>query len=149
MMTVDTLRFGSLEVGDDDVLHFPAGLYGLPQSKRYCLLPHESAPGIQWLQSLDQPAIALMVTDPFPFFPDYELVVPDDIAETLQAESAGDLLVYVTLTADSGHNAVYANLLGPVVTNPDKGLAAQVAQDSSRYTVRHQLTAPKAGRRAA
>ena len=148
-MTVNTLRFGALEVGDDAVLQFPHGLYGLPQAKRYCSIPHESAPGIQWLQSVDQPEIALMVTDPFPFFPDYELVVPDDLAETLQAEDAGDLAIYVTLTADGAKNAVYANLLGPVVVNPQKGLAAQIAQDSSRYSVRHQLTAPKSGRRAA
>ena len=99
--------------------------------------------------SVDQPEIALMVTDPFPFFPDYELVVPDDVADTLRAQDAGDLMVYVTLTADSGKNAVYANLLGPVIVNPNEGLAAQVAQDSSRYSVRHQLTAPKSGRRVA
>ena len=148
-MNVNTLKFGEVRVGDDSVLRFPHGLYGLPKSKRYCSIPHDSAPGIQWLQSVDQPEVALMVTDPFPFFPDYELVVPDDIAETLQAEDAGDLLIYVTLTTDSGRNAVYANLLGPVVVNPDKGLAAQVAQDSSRYTVRHQLKAPNPGRRAA
>src|SRR5688500_10543995 len=132
-MTANTLRFGPLEVQDEDVLHFPSGLYGLPQSKRFCLLPHDSAPGIQWLQSMDQPEIALMVTDPFPFFPDYELVVPDDVAETLQAHSAGDLLISVTLTADGAQNAVYANMMGPDVVNPSKGLAAQVAQDSSRY----------------
>ena len=90
-----------------------------------------------------------MYCHPFPFFPDYELIVPDDVADTLQAQSAGDLLISVTLTADGAQNAVYANLLGPVVVNPSKGLAAQVAQDSSRYSVRHQLTAPKPGRRAA
>jgi flagellar assembly factor FliW len=148
-MTVNTHRFGPLEIEDAAVLHFPHGLYGLPQSKRFCAIPHDSAPGIQWLQSVDQPEVALMVTDPFPFFPDYELIVPDDLAGTLQAEHAGDLLIYVTLTTDSKQNAVYANLLGPVVVNPNKGLAAQVAQDSSRYSVRHQLTAPKPGRRAA
>lgn len=139
-MIVETVRFGSVEVDDETLIHFPEGLYGLPDDRLFCLITDETMPSIWWLQSTNTPWVTLMVTDPFRYFPTYELVVPDQTAASLKTEEAGDLVVYTTLTADSKEPALYANLLGPIVINYQERLGAQVAQDSNRYSARHRVT---------
>src|SRR5947207_15874861 len=69
-LTIDTTRFGPLEIAGEAVIEFPTGLIGLGGS-RYALLANDETSAIVWLQSLDDPSLALPVTNPGRFFNDY------------------------------------------------------------------------------
>ncbi len=75
-VTFDSLRFGTLEVSDDAVVEFPAGLIGLGGSQ-YVLLARDPDSAFVWLHSVEDPSLALPVCNPFAFFPDLEILVSD------------------------------------------------------------------------
>ena len=58
-MKVATTRFGEVEVPDDTLITFPEGLPPF-EGKRYILLHREDSPMIEWLQSVEEPDVALM-----------------------------------------------------------------------------------------
>jgi flagellar assembly factor FliW len=139
MMQIDTSRFGQIDIADDAVIRFPRGLYGLDGARAYCLLGHDKRSGFHWLQATDAPAIAMVVTDPFPFFPDYQVEIPDAAAALLRAASASDVAIYTPLTIVAAEDRVYTNLLGPLVINHRAGRGLQIIQDATRYSTRHLL----------
>ena len=138
-MQIDNTRFGRIEVADRDVIRFPQGLYGLEQAHSYCLVPHDERGRFLWLQSVDVPAIAMVVTDPFLFFRSYEVEIPDSAVELLQAASDSELTLYTSITISPDHQHVYTNLLGPIVIHHGASLGMQVVQDASRYCTRHLI----------
>jgi flagellar assembly factor FliW len=138
-MLINTTRFGEIEVAEEARIHFPRGLYGLTGTHDYCLLKHDDGGLFHWLQSTEEPAVAMVVTDPFRFFPGYEVEIPGPAADLLRAKSITDVAIYTTITvAEDGRN-ISANLLGPLIINRAARLGLQLIQDGSRYTARHPI----------
>ena len=138
-MMIETRPFGRIEVAEEAVIDFPSGLYGLEGSRRYCLLPHGDSHGFFWLLSVDSPAIAMVVTDPFPFFPEYEVVISDPDAEILGATVPSDVSIYTSVSVSREGNEVTTNLLGPLAINHTARRGLQLIQDGARYTTRHPI----------
>ena len=69
-LTIDSSRFGTLEIASDDVIEFPAGLIGLG-GRRFALVTDDGDSSFSWLHSIDDPTLALPVTNPWHFFADY------------------------------------------------------------------------------
>ena len=101
MMQFETTRFGTIEVPEEAILQFPKGLYGLEKTRGFCLLAHDETGCFRWLQSLEEPAVAMLVTDPFQFFPAYEVEIADPAAELLQVTTPAEVATYVTVTTVS------------------------------------------------
>lgn len=139
MIEFDTTRFGRLRLPGDAVIRFPQALYGLEGRHAYCLLEHDRLGGFYWLQSIDDPATALIVTDPFLYYPEYEVEIPDDAAEGLKARTSSDVTVYTTVSLSDDRQGVHTNLLGPLVINHETKMGLQVVQQGDRYTCRHPL----------
>jgi flagellar assembly factor FliW len=138
-MQIDTTRFGPIEIDERALIQFPRGLYGLEDSRAYCLLEHGSMGCFQWLQAADAPAIALVVTNPFQFFPEYQVEIPDPAAELIQATKSTEVAIYTTLTIVADERRVFTNLLGPIAVNHEAGLGLQIIQDATLYQTRHEL----------
>src|ERR1700721_963721 len=66
-MEIQTSRFGTLAVEDERVMTFPNGLLGFPNHTRYALIQAGSENYFFWLQSVDEPNLAFVVTDPVIF----------------------------------------------------------------------------------
>ena len=117
--TLRSSRFGELELDDDAVLDFPVGLMGLG-GHRYALVPHGPDSAFRWLHSLEDPALALPVTSPWAFFPDYEVRLSDDDQARLGIDDPAAAEVLVTVRAqDAGGFA--ANLAAPIVVVAGRG----------------------------
>ena len=81
-MDVRTTRFGVIQIAEDRVITFPKGLLGFPQARRYCLLEPGEDACFFWLQSLDEPGLAFVVTDPALFVGDYSVPIrPEQMGE--------------------------------------------------------------------
>ena len=59
-LTVESTRFGTLEIKPEAVLSFPRGLIGLGGS-RYALLSTDPDSPFSWLHSVEDPDLALPV----------------------------------------------------------------------------------------
>ena len=62
-ITIDSTRFGSLEIPDEAVIEFPNGLIGLGGT-RYTLLTREESAPFLWLHSVDDGSLAIPMTSP-------------------------------------------------------------------------------------
>src|SRR5688500_20181301 len=71
-MEIDTTRFGRISVDDDRIMTFPRGLLGFPDHGRYALIQTGEENYFFWLQCVDEPNLAFVVTDPSIFFKDYQ-----------------------------------------------------------------------------
>ena len=137
-LTIESSRFGRVEIEPTAVIEFPEGLIGLGGS-RYTLLASGPDTPFLWLQSLDDPALALPVTNPHRFFADFAVEVVDEDAERLGLDAASAMDVYVTVTAAPVLEDFTANLKAPILVRA--GQAWQVINQSPGSEVRVPLFA--------
>ena len=133
-LTIDSSRFGALEISSDDVIEFPAGLIGLG-GRRYAIVATDDS-AFSWLHSIDDPTLALPVTNPWQFFSDYEVDLSDEAAAPITADPA-DVAVFVTVRAGAELSDFYANLRAPILIAEGQG--HQVINESADAPVRAPL----------
>lgn len=139
-MKIETLRFGTLELLEEDIIVFKHGILGFPEQKRYVLIPHRPGSPFFWLQSIDMPELAFVAIPPSVCLADYEFDIPDNVQEELEltAPEQAETLLIVTIPKDNP-KGITANLLGPVVINTQKRLGMQVVLDPNIYPVQYPL----------
>ena len=143
-MQLETARFGTVEVPEDRILSFPEGLPGFPEATRFVMLEVPETDVFFWLQAIDDPDLAFLSAVPWPFFPDYEPVLPDDDQELLAIEDPQQALVLCLLTVQRDEGMFTANLLGPLVVNERTRTGRQVVLVDSEYPLRAPLVADAA-----
>jgi len=69
-------RFGEVSFEEADVIEFPWGIPGFDSLRHFLALSGPGNPDVVWLQSLEDPAVALPTGDPWRFFPNYDPLLP-------------------------------------------------------------------------
>lgn len=139
-MQVETSRFGAVEIDDDNVIAFPQGIPGFEHLRRFFTLPVEGNENIRWLQAVDNPAVALLLIDPFKYFKGYSCDVPDQIIDELEIAELAEALVLTTITVPPDTpSAATANLLAPIIINTRLHKGRQVILSGSPYSTKHRL----------
>ncbi|MEQ8845344.1 MAG: flagellar assembly protein FliW [Phycisphaerales bacterium] len=136
-MQVKTTRFGVVEIADDKVINFPQGLLGFPEHTRYCLLEPGEDACFFWLQSVDEPGLAFVVTDPALFFKEYEVPIRAEQAQTLAIDKIEDAQVFVIVNKVG--QTLTANLQGPLLINTLNLNGQQLVLADKRWTTRHTV----------
>jgi flagellar assembly factor FliW len=149
-LTIETSRFGRVEIEPDTVIEFPDGLIGLGGS-RYALLARDAETPFAWLQSLDDPALALPVANPHRFFADFVVELTEEDAQRLAIDPAKAVDVYVTVRAGEALEDFTANQKAPILVW--RGLGYQIINRAAGCQLRAPLfagveieSAPAAGR---
>lgn len=136
-MQIETSRFGWVKVDDERVLTFPRGLLGFPEHSQFALIQNGSENYFFWLQSVDEPGLAFVVTDPTIYFPDYNVPVREEAATELQLTD--EQAVQVMVICNKVGDWITGNLLGPLMVNSSNRLATQVILTEKRWTTRQPL----------
>lgn len=136
-MQVRTTRFGNVEIAEDRVITFPKGLLGFSEYRRYCLLEPAEDSAFFWLQSLDDPSLAFVVTDPSFFVPDYSVPIRSEQMGDLGLGKLEDAQVFVIV--NKVDQALTGNLQGPLVINTLSRNGEQFVLAEKRWTTRHPL----------
>ena len=132
-MRLETARFGAIEVDEAQLYTFSEGLPGL-EGKRFALIARGP---VEWLQSIQDPAQALLLTDPTKLFADYAPPLKLDELRALEPSDAGALLVRVTTKRGEHAGELRLNLFAPLILNPAKHLAMQVPLVGSSWSTEH------------
>jgi len=140
-VTIDTTRWGTLELDPADVIEFPRGLIGLGGSA-YALMPAEEGSPFRWLQSADDPDIALPVCDPWAFFPEYMVDLSDVESRRVGIKDPSEARVFVTVRAAAALEDFRVNLRTPIVIADGRG--HQVINDHRPAPLRAALFADEA-----
>lgn len=125
--TVNSTRFGELDVPEEALIEFPDGLIGVG-GRRFALLTREENSAFQWLQETAREELALPVTDPFPFFPDYEVRISDAEAERIGVSDPAEAEVLVIVRAAEKLEDFSVNLLAPLLIC--RGVGHQVINEA-------------------
>lgn len=125
-----------------EALHFPDGLPGFPDLKRFVLIEFLEDGAFQELQSLDDPAVSMIVCVPWLFFPDYAPVLSDEDQSDLELQAEEDAAVFVPVTFDPDQRTVSLNLLGPFVVNSKTRMGRQIVLADSDYPTRAPIELP-------
>jgi flagellar assembly factor FliW len=136
-LDVRTTRFGVISIAEDRVITFPRGLLGFPEARRFCLLEPGDDACFFWLQSLDEPSLAFVVTDPVLFLPEYSVPIRPEQMVDLGLERIEDAQVFVIVNKVDTH--LTGNLQGPLVVNTLTRSADQMVLAEKRWTTRHPL----------
>ena len=140
MKTVDTVRFGTIEVEEEKVVHFAQGIPAFEDEHAFVVIPYDEESPYFFLQSLQTPDLAFLMTVPYLFFKDYEFEIDDETQEKLALKNPDDVLVYVLLTIPHGSiKDMTANLMAPVIINAKTMQAKQLVLEKSTYTTKHRL----------
>ena len=94
-MQVNTSRFGTVEVDDSRVITFPKGILGFPRFKQYVLIQPGEETYFFWLQSVDAPDLAFVVTDPSLFVTSYRVPLKPEQMMDLGMQSLDEAQVLV------------------------------------------------------
>ena len=137
-MTIESSRFGRVEIDPDTVIEFPEGLIGLGGS-RYALIARDPDTPFLWLQSVDDPELALPVTNPHQFFADFNVELPEEEAERLGFDDSTGVDVFVTVRASNVLEEFTANLKAPILIRD--GQAYQVINQAPDAQLRAPLFA--------
>lgn len=136
-MIVQTTRFATLEIDDSRILEFPNGLLGFSSYRRFALLEPDDQSVFLWLQSIEAPDLAFVVTDPALWVPDYAAQVRPEHSEELGLADHADAQVLVIVNRRD--ETLTANLQGPLVVNVRTRRGLQLVMAERRWNVRHEL----------
>jgi len=129
-LAVRSRRFGTFEVPRANVLHFPTGLVGFPQLRRYVVLDHRPGSPFKWLLAIDDPDLAFAVANPGELVADYR--PPLELAARLLETDPADVALFVVVTIPSDPTRMTVNLMAPVVVDLRTRRARQIVLDDPR-----------------
>lgn len=113
-MQVNTTRFGTLEIGEKELITFPWGIPGFEHLKSYVLLEYKNGP-FQWLQSVEEPAVAFVVCSPG--FLDMVYSAPDAKKKLIKLEHDDDLVVLNIVSFNREKGGIRFHVKSPLIFN--------------------------------
>ncbi|AUL98844.1 flagellar biosynthesis protein FliW [Zoogloeaceae bacteirum Par-f-2] len=124
-MKIDSAQFGSIDVAEDKLIEFPAGLPGFEHCKRFALVHEEGTDRVALLHSADDPEVVFSLADPATFGVHYEFKLSDEEQTALGLSSPEQALVVVIVRKDEAAEGspasagLRANFMAPLVINVD------------------------------
>ena len=141
-MLIKTRYFGEIDVDDQKIIFFENGLIGFEDLKRFTLIYNnesEESGTITWLQSLDEPLVALPALSPFCVMSDYNPVVEDEVLVKLGELNPDNTAIFLTLTVPSDITKMTTNLKAPIIINVDTKKGCQVIAENPEYVVKYNI----------
>jgi len=136
-MNVETTRFGVVDVDENRIITFPTGLLGFSNFTRYALLQPDEDAAFFWLQCIDAPELAFVVTDPSLWVRDYQVPIRREQMDELALDKLENAQVFVILNKHG--RTLTGNLQGPLVINIVTRNAMQLVLADKRWTTRHEI----------
>jgi flagellar assembly factor FliW len=138
-VNIHTSRFGLVSVTSDDVIHFPEGLLGFNELRRFVLLDDPADEIFAWLQSCEEPGIAFPLLEPELFTNGYSVQLTKHDMEILGLASREGARCFSVITIPADPTQMTANLKAPVVINVAKRTARQCVLQDNQLNIREPI----------
>ena len=126
-----------INITGDKIINMPSGMLGFPDHKRFVIIQHQEDSPFFWYQSVDDPALAFVITNPLLFNPDYKVDL-EHILKEMSWNGAGatpHLELYIVVNIPKGSpQKMTGNLIGPILINNKAHQAVQFVIADSIYT---------------
>lgn len=141
-MRVQTKFFGEVELDDNKVIEFQNGIIGFEDFKKFAIIydiEDDRDTKISWLQSLEEPTLALPVVDPLAVTTEYAPMIEDELLKPLGNPADEDLLFLLVMTVPSDMTKVTANMKAPVIISTEERKGVQLIVDNADYPVKFNV----------
>lgn len=139
MTSLESTRFGVVDVDENIVLTFPQGMIGFPQHREYVLLKQRDDSVFMWLHSTTDSSLAFPIVLPWAFHWDYEVKLSDEDLASIEVSNASQISILCVVNVGSDVRKGTINLFSPVVINNDTRVAKQVINTADGYSTRDRL----------
>lgn len=141
-MQIESSYLGSIYIDVKKILQFPAGLPGFAEEKEFVILEIPENPMFHVLQSVHNPNLAFVITDPYQIYTSYTFELDDYTIESLQITSQEDVAVFAIMTLKEPFHKSTINLKAPIVINMKKQLAKQYVLNLDEYSSQASIQSP-------
>lgn len=131
-------RFGVIEYDPENLLYFPAGLIGLPTLHNFIVIPNKKEGPLFWIQSVEEPEMAFVLTDPTNFFLNYKAVPDTSERTTLRLDENDECFVLTVVTVPPDQK-ITINLAAPILYAPTTNRAIQIILENTEYQTKTPL----------
>jgi flagellar assembly factor FliW len=138
-VNINTVRFGEIEIAEEKILHFEGGLPGFDNCLRFSIISSEETDPFLWLQSLEEPDVALAVINPFRLFPEYSPVVNEEDLGKIGNPADDDILALTVAVIPVKYENMTTNLVSPILINLKNNQARQIIMENSSYQVKQPI----------
>ncbi len=138
-MKITTDYIGEIEYLEEEIIKFPDGIFGFEDQKNFVVVGEilKEFPFV-WLQSVDDPNVVFVLTEPFLFVENYDFSLSDEAVSKLEASKAEDLQIYTICVVPDNANDTTINLKSPIAINVEKRIGVQVILDED-LPYKHRL----------
>ena len=126
-------RFGEIEYDPENTLQFPEGLIGFEDLRSFVVMPNEKEGPLFWIQSIDDPQVAFILTDPTSFYFDYKIVPDGRERQKLGIDENGECLI-VSVVSVPADRKITLNLAAPILFAPETNQALQVILEGTNFS---------------
>ncbi len=141
-MRIETKYFGEVEIEEEKIITFEQGILGFNDLKKYTIL-YDIESGddslISWLQSMEEPGLALPVLNPNSIKQDYNPVIEDELLTPLGEIREESLVVFVTVTIPSDITKMSVNLKAPIIINAATRKGMQIIAENQGYEIKYPI----------
>ncbi|MCI5502387.1 MAG: flagellar assembly protein FliW [Lachnospiraceae bacterium] len=141
-MIIDTKYFGTIDIGEEKIIHFDNGLLGFEEYKDYTILydiDEEEKPLFSWLQSVDEKGLAFPVVNPLDVDENYNPTVDDEILNSLGDINEENMIVLLLATIPKDVKEASVNMRAPLVINSDNRKGMQIIVENKEYEIKHKI----------
>jgi flagellar assembly factor FliW len=138
--TIQTSRFGEIEIDETKLIQFISPILGFDAHTQYVVLDHDPDSPFKWLQAVDDPALAFVITDPKLFQLAYDFPISPETLTALGVQLKSHLMILTIVNIpEENPEQMTANLLGPILLNTTTMTALQVVLSETEYSTRARL----------
>lgn len=140
-MQIQTKYLGTIEISKEQILSFSNGILGFEDSREFVLLDVPDNPYFKFLQDIKNSYISFLLTNPWDFFKDYDVELPDEELLKIQINptTENQMVIYTVVTLGQSFKDSTSNLLAPIVINLSSKEGRQFILNDSLYNTRHSL----------
>jgi flagellar assembly factor FliW len=139
-MKLITKNFGEIEIDEEKIIHFPEGILGFEEEKKFVVINDEDEESpFGWLQAIENPELTFVIINPFFVYPNYDITIPETAQKKLEIQDKKDLIIYSIVVVPKDIEKMTANLIGPIIINTKKMIGKQVILDDDRYSTKHYI----------
>lgn len=144
-MKIESPVLGTVEIAEDKLIEFPAGLSGFEHLRSFALLHDEesSTQGLYFLLPVEAPELLFSVTDPANIAVNYEVSLTDEETALISLDDPSKIATLVILRRDAANAApesagLMANIMAPLVVHLEarKGLQKVLSRVDCQVTLR-------------
>ena len=140
-MEIKTQYFGSIPCSEEEIIHFPEGMFGFTEFKDYVPLSfQDNSDALISLQSIDDYRVSFILMNPFQLYSDYAPALSMEDSNFLKASyDEENISYYVICIIHDQMEESTVNLKAPIAVNTDTREAKQIILDNPLYKFRHPI----------